>query len=152
MSATKTYRVFKIENGTVIDHIPGGQAVRLINLLKLLQSDFIVTMGANMPSKKIGRKDIIKIENRELTPDEINQVYLLAPQASINIIRHGAVSKKYQVEVPELLTTVAHCPNPKCITNHEAVQTKFTPKKAGKKIFFQCHYCEKQFDQRELVS
>lgn len=151
MSATKTYRVFKIENGTVIDHIPGGQAVRLIILLRLLNSDSIVTMGANMVSKKLGRKDIIKIENRELTPDEINQVYLLAPEASINIIRHGEVSKKFQVEIPQLLTTVAHCPNPKCITNHEAVKTSFTPKKTSKKIFFQCHYCEKQFDQGELV-
>lgn len=151
MATTKTYRVYAIENGTVIDHIPGGQAVRLITLLRLLNSDSIVTMGANMPSKKMGHKDIIKIENRELTPDEINQVYLIAPEASINIIRKGTVSKKFTVEIPQLLTTVAHCPNVKCITNHEIIKTKFTPKKSGKKIFFQCHYCEKEFDQGELV-
>ncbi|OGH64742.1 MAG: aspartate carbamoyltransferase regulatory subunit [Candidatus Magasanikbacteria bacterium RIFCSPHIGHO2_01_FULL_41_23] len=151
MPTTKIYRVFKIANGTVIDHVPGGQAVRLITLLRLLNSDSIVTMGANMPSKKLGRKDIIKIENRELTPDEINQVYLIAPEASINIIRNGEISKKFPVEIPGLLTTVAHCPNPKCITNHEIIKTKFTPKRAGKKIFFQCHYCEKEFDQRDLV-
>jgi aspartate carbamoyltransferase regulatory subunit len=139
------------ENGTVIDHVPAGKALKLISLLRLVDSNYIVTMGANMPSKKIGRKDIIKIENRELTQDEINQVYLLAPEASINIIRKGTVSKKFTVEVPQILTTVARCPNPKCITNHEIMQTKFTSIKVNKKIFFQCHYCEKQFDQQELI-
>ena len=146
----QTYHVFTIANGTVIDHIPASLGVKLITILNAMAGDSIVTMGSRLPSKRIGRKDIIKIENRELTADEINQICLLAPQASINIIRKNIVYKKLRVEMPKTLAKVAKCPNLKCITNNEATATKFNLL-AGKEKYFACHYCEKQFTPAELA-
>lgn len=145
----QNYRVFTIENGTVIDHIPAGLGVTLIKILNAMSGESIVTMGARLPSKKLGKKDILKIENRELTADEINQICLIAPKASINLIRNNEVYKKLRVEMPKTLVKVAKCPNPKCITNHEATATKFNLL-TGKENYFACHYCEKQFTPQEL--
>lgn len=146
----QNYRVFTIENGTVIDHIPAGLGVRLIQLLNALDGEFIVTMGARLPSKKLGKKDIVKIENRELTADEINQICLIAPKASINIIRKNNVYKKMRVSMPNNLQKIVRCPNSKCITNHESAVTKFNLL-TSKEHFFACHYCEKQFTPGELA-
>lgn len=146
----RAYKVFAIENGTVVDHIRSGMAVKLIQLLNLMSGNSIVSMGTRFPSKKMGKKDILKIENRELTPEEINQICLIAPEASINIIRNSEVHKKFTVEMPKTLAKVAKCPNPKCITNNEATATKFNLL-PGKEKFFACHYCEKQFTPSELA-
>lgn len=146
----RAYKVFAIENGTVVDHIRAGMAVKLIELLNLMSGDTILTMGTRFPSKKMGKKDILKIEKRELTPEEINQICLIAPEASINIIRNNTVHKKFTVDMPKVLTKVAKCPNPKCITNHEATVTKFNLL-GTKEKFFACHYCEKQFGPSELA-
>ncbi len=146
----QNYRVFTIENGTVIDHIPAGLGVKLISILNAMSGESIVTMGARLPSKKLGKKDILKIENRELTPDEINQICLVAPKASINIIRNNQVHKKLRVVMPNSLHKIVRCPNAKCITNHEATDTKFNLL-GGKEKYFACHYCEKQFTPDELA-
>lgn len=146
----QNYRVFTIANGTVIDHIPAGLGVTLIGILNAMSGESIVTMGARLPSKKLGKKDIVKIENRELTPDEINQICLVAPKASINIISNNQVHKKLRVAMPNSLQKIARCPNAKCITNHEAMSTKFNLLD-GKEKYFACQYCEKQFTPSELA-
>ncbi|MFH1536826.1 MAG: aspartate carbamoyltransferase regulatory subunit [Patescibacteria group bacterium] len=146
----RAYKVFTIKDGTVIDHIPVGMAIQLIRLLKLIESNCVVTMGANFKSKKRGGKDIIKIENKELTPEEVNQVALLAPKATINIIRDYKIAKKFQVEIPEVFEDTAKCPNPKCITNMDPKNAKFIPVEEGKDMRLKCHYCEKLFKPEEL--
>lgn len=146
----RAYKVFAIENGTVIDHIPAENGPTLINLLGLHKSGSIVTMGTNFTSKKMGKKDVVKIENRELTPDEFNQVALIAPEATINIIRNSKNVKKYTITLPTSFEKIIKCPNHKCITNAESCTTKFYSQMKGKLLNLRCHYCEKVFFADEV--
>lgn len=146
----RTYKVFAIENGTVIDHIPAENGITLISLLGLHKRGTIVTMGTNFTSKLMGKKDVVKIENRELTPDEFNQVCIIAPEATINIIRDSKISKKYTIALPASFEKIIKCPNHKCITNHESCASKFYSQMKVKKLFLCCHYCEKVYSQEEI--
>ena len=81
-------KIEAIENGTVIDHITANKSLHILKILGLPNSEVInVTIAMNVSSKEIGRKDILKIENRELDYNELNQIALIAPKATINIIR-----------------------------------------------------------------
>jgi len=146
----KTLKVLAIKNGTVIDHIPAGVGLKLIKLLKLEKYDDTITTGINLHSKKQGRKDIIKIENMELSKDQVNQVALVAPSASINIIKNYQVVKKFAVEVPKEMVDVVECPNPKCITNNEEVKSKFYTVENGENFKLKCAYCERLFKQEDV--
>lgn len=131
--------VSKIKNGTVIDHVTGGQA---LNVLAILGIDGdrgeTVSVGMNVPSDRLGRKDIVKVEGRELTPAEVDVLSLIAPDASINIIRAYEVVEKHRVERTEVVTGVLSCPNPVCITNEEEpVETSFDVLDDG----VRCVYC-----------
>ena len=85
-----------------------------------------MTFGANLKSSKLGKKAIIKIWDKFLEDDEVNKLALVAPSAKINIIRDYDVVEKKTVNVPEKVEGIVKCMNPKCITNHEKVRTKFT--------------------------
>ena len=131
--------VSKIKNGTVIDHVAGGQA---LNVLAILGIDGkrgeAVSVGMNVPSDRLGRKDIVKVEDRELTPEEVDVLSLIAPDASINIVRSYEVVEKHRVERPASVSGVLSCPNPMCITNeHEPVETTFDVLEDG----VRCIYC-----------
>jgi len=145
----RPYKVFAIENGTVIDHVTVGYAIRIIRLLNLPIDNRVVTTGLNFKSKTMGLKDIIKVENRELTPEEVSIIALFAPNASINIIRDFKVYKKFKVEVPKKIDKLVVCPNPKCITNHERMSTVFYATHNGQ-LKLKCHYCEKTFKGEEI--
>ena len=96
----QTLRVSKIKNGTVIDHITSGHALDVIKILGITgRVDGIVTIAMHVPSKQLGTKDIVKVEGRELKPEEVDKIALLAPSASINIIREYNVSDKKTVEL-----------------------------------------------------
>lgn len=146
----KTLKVHAIKNGSVIDHLPAHTALRIIKILKLASYQDTITVGQNLPSKKHGSKDIVKIENKELTADQVNQVALLAPLASINIIKNYNVVKKFNVQIPDHLNGVITCPNPKCITNHEKTTSKFLTSFEKKILKLKCYYCERQFNQEEI--
>lgn len=147
----RAYKVYAIKQGTVIDHIPDGKGLPLIELLQLHAGNHIVTMGSHFQSKRMGKKDVVKIEHKELTPEEVNQVCLLAPTASINIIRNFKIIKKFTIETPEIFEGIIACPNPRCITNHETCVTKFYPKKDKKNLKVRCHYCEKIYPHQEIL-
>lgn len=150
---SRPYKLFAIEHGTVIDHIPAGRALTLVKVLKLPKHKHIVTVGLNFKSKAHKVKDIIKVEEKELTPEEINQVAILVPTATINIIRDFEVAEKYQASMPESIEKLITCPNPKCITNNEATHTKFYPLEEKKNTYsYQCHYCERIFSEDEIIS
>ena len=137
----RPYKVYAIEEGTVIDHIPGGKALKVIEILKLNDYDNTLTFGVKFDSKKMGKKDIIKIEHKELTKDELNKIAIVAPQASINIIQNFEKIKKFNVELPTELHNIVRCPNPNCITNHERdLRTHFIQNNG----VFTCFYCETQ--------
>ena len=146
----RPYKVFAIKAGTVIDHITAGHALKIVRLLNLADENRVVTIGLNFSSKKMKLKDIIKVENRELTKEEINRVAIFAPLASINIIKDFAVIKKFRAEIPETIEYVVTCPNPKCLTNHESITTKFHVLPKSNNIHLKCHYCEKVFLESEI--
>lgn len=132
-------RVSKIEDGTVIDHVPGGQALNVLTILGIdANSGETVSIGMNVPSEKLGRKDVVKVEGRELSQEEVDVLSLIAPEATINIVRDFEVVDKLRVEVPERVVGVLACPNANCITNeNEPVATAFEVLRDG----VRCEYC-----------
>jgi len=148
MCAVKQIKVNAIKNGTVIDHIPAGKVLRLIELLNLSSSNTVM-IGMNLHSEKLGCKDIFKIENRELTEQEVQSLALLAPQASVIIIKDFEVSKKINVEIPNYVENILLCPNEKCITNMEGIPTKFNLLH-NSTVKVRCTYCEKKYQIDEV--
>lgn len=150
--SNKELLVSAIENGTVIDHIPAEKTFDVVNLLDLTHVENPVTIGFNLPSKKIGRKGIIKVSNKFFTDDEINKLSVVAPKIVLNIIRNYEVVEKKTVETPDELHGIVKCNNPKCITNNEPMPTWFNviDKQHG---ILKCHYCDKeqQIDKVQLV-
>lgn len=142
--------VSAIENGTVIDHIPAQNLFKVISILGLEKIDNLITFGTNMESQRLGRKAIIKVANKFFERDEINRIALVAPHAKLNIIRDYNVVEKQVVEVPDSITGIVKCVNPKCITNVEAVKAKFNVVDK-QTVALKCHYCEKITDQEHMV-
>lgn len=136
-------KVEKIGNGTVIDHIKQGTAFSVLKILGV-DSNYkdAVAVVMNAKSKKIGKKDIVKIENRMLEKRELDKISLLSPDASVNIIKNSGVVEKHAVEIPDVIYDVLLCTNPDCITNHEDVETKFYTI-SKKPLTLRCHYCER---------
>lgn len=142
--------VRKIENGSVIDHITAGKGLRVVNILNINPEETAVLL-MNVPSKKLGRKDIVKIENRELTSNEVNKISLIAPNATLNIVENGEVKEKKRVVLPDVLEDIVRCPNTNCITNsNEPIKTRFFVEKR-EPIKIRCFYCEKIFNSEEII-
>lgn len=146
----KTLSVSAIQNGTVIDHIVSGQALRIIRLLRLLDKKLKVTVGLNLPSKRLKLKDLIKIENHIITREEANEITVFAPEATINLIRNFEVTDKITTKLPSHIVNVFSCPNPVCITSTETVESFFYIEEQGKKAKLICKYCEKTFDRNQV--
>ena len=129
-----------ITNGFVIDHIIAGRGMRIYELLGLDELDCSVAIIKNVNSKKHGKKDIIKIDAAiDIDFDVIGYV---DPGATINIIRDGKLVEKRFIELPETLTNVIKCKNPRCITTTEQEINhifKLTDRDAG---VYRCLYCE----------
>ena len=138
----KELKVSAIENGTVIDHIPSKYVFQVIKILNLTEYQNQLLIGTNLDSAKMGKKGIIKVSNKFFEPDEINKIALVAPTATLIVIKNFKVVIKKNVEVPDHVEKIVKCFNPNCITNNEAVLTRFTViDKENLKL--QCHYCEK---------
>ncbi|WP_292484589.1 aspartate carbamoyltransferase regulatory subunit [Methanohalobium sp.] len=137
-------RVQPIENGTVIDHITAGQALNVLKIIgKPGTSEGIMSVLINAPSSH-GKKDVIKIEGREINAQEFDKIALIAPNATINIIRNFKVASKKQVQIPEHIEGVVKCVNPNCITNsNEPIKSNFTVNNENRYVFLRCDYCER---------
>jgi len=134
--------VSAIENGTVIDHIPAKSVFRVVKMLNLEEVATQVTIGFNLESRKFGRKGIIKVSNMFFEKQEVNKIALIAPKATLIVIKNYKVVEKRNVEIPDIIRKFVKCVNPNCITNHQQVSTRFTViDKEDLKL--QCHYCEK---------
>ena len=144
----KQLKVDAIKNGTVIDHIPSGKGMQVADLINI-SGENIVMIGLSLHSKKIGKKDIIKIENRELSQEEINSIALIASSATFTIIKDFDVIRKATAEIPESIEGLILCPNPQCITNSEKIKTKFKVTDE-KPLQVRCHYCEKKYKIDEV--
>jgi aspartate carbamoyltransferase regulatory subunit len=142
--------VNSIENGTVIDHIAPGKSEKVLAILNLQSSKNLVIIGMNLDSKTCGKKDLIKIENRELDKHHLDMIALVSPNATINLIKDFKVYKKFQVEIPISFENIIKCRNPACITRNETIISKFnTLSKDPLKV--KCAYCEKVFVHFELM-
>ena len=151
MSEPRTHKVYAIERGTVIDHIPSPMALKVVDILGVKQEG-ILTMGLNFPSQKLGRKDIVKVENLELTAEVTDRLAVVAPTATNNIIEDWKVVEKRAIHVPREFKGMLRCPNPNCITNVEKVGTHFTREGEGLSFAVRCLYCERLYKKpSELV-
>lgn len=150
MSET-TLRVSKIKDGTVIDHITAGHALNVLKILGITDHvSGIVTVGMNVPSKTLGLKDMVKIEGRELKSEEVAKIALLAPQASINIIRNYKVVDKQRVRLPHIIREAIKCANPACISNSkEPVKSTFYVDNK-EPLRLRCHYCGYIMEKRDI--
>ena len=117
-------QVAALENGTVIDHIPSDKLFTVVSLLRLQNSDLNITIGNNLPSKKLGKKGIIKVADRYFTDEEINQLSVVASNIRLNIIQDYEVVEKKEVQLPDELMGIVRCNNPKCIGIHPEINEK----------------------------
>ncbi len=146
--------VRRISNGTVIDHIPAGRALKVLRILGITgEEGYMVSMVMNVYSKKLGKKDIVKVEGRELSSEEVNKIALVAPTATINIVRDYEVVEKRKVELPNRIEGIVRCVNPRCVTNapREAVHPSFRviSKKPLKLV---CEYCGEYLTEEEVIA
>jgi|TARA_B110000263_G_C15202932_1_gene461477 aspartate carbamoyltransferase regulatory subunit len=144
-------RVQPIRNGTVIDHIKAGRGKKVLDILSLSGSDTTISLLINVQSKIHKRKDIIKIEDRELNEVEIEKLALLSPDAIVNIIRNYAVAEKKVIKTPPFISEIVHCPNENCICNNErGVSTNF--KLLSKdNLQIKCTYCGRKMEEDSIT-
>lgn len=129
-----------INNGVVIDHITAGLGMKLYDLLNLASLDASVAIIKNVASKKMGKKDIIKID-ADITLN-LDVIGFVAPDATVNIIKDGILVEKRSIGMPEMLTNVIKCKNPRCITSCEQeLNHIFKLTDCDNKIY-RCIYCE----------
>jgi len=150
MNNDKELKVSALQNGTVLDHIPSDNVYKAIDILNLKGTESRITIGINLDSKLHGKKGIIKIADRFFADDELNKLALIAPNATVNIIRDFKVVEKRRLVMPTEITGIAKCMNPKCITNHQPVTTRFSVINENNEISLYCHYCEKISDTKGL--
>lgn len=147
---SKTLSVSAIQEGTVIDHIKPGNALRIVQFLGVLKHGSQVTIGLNLPSKRIGKKDLIKIEGVELTSEQANDVLVFSSDVTINIVKNFEVIQKVKTHLPSSINNVFICPNLICVSQDKNVDSIFYIEEQTKQIMLTCHYCERTFEKDNM--
>ena len=144
-------RVAKLRSGTVVDHLFAGTALRCLALLGM-PGDGVITVGLHLPSGRMKRKDILKMENRVLSAAEMARIALLGPRATVCVIEDYRVVRKIKLELPTVIDGVVNCPNPSCITHHDPVTPRVRVE-SSEPLRLRCHYCERRIraDEVEFV-
>ena len=133
-------KIDEIKNGIVIDHIPAGRGMTLYELLDLDSLDCPIAFIKNAPSAKMGQKDIIKIDAAiEVNLDIVGYI---APDVTVNMIENGAIVEKKKLTLPETLTNVIKCKNPRCITSCEQELDHIVRLTDRESKVYRCIYCE----------
>ncbi|MEX0862003.1 aspartate carbamoyltransferase regulatory subunit [Nitrosopumilus sp.] len=143
--------VRRIKEGTVIDHIDEGKGLQVLNALRIDGRDgSLITIALNVPSGKFKKKDIIKVENKFLKDDDTNKLAVIAPKATINMIKEYKLVEKRRVSLPNEIDRIFRCSNPDCITNSseyiESVMDVID--KEGRVL--KCRYCSRVLDVNKL--
>ena len=143
--------VRRIKEGTVLDHIDEGKGLQVLNALRIDGKDgSLITIALNVPSGKFKKKDIIKVENKFLKDDYTNKLAVIAPKATINIIKDYKLIEKRRVALPNEIDRIFRCSNPDCITNStehiESVMDVID--KEGRVL--KCRYCSRVLDVNKL--
>ena len=143
--------VRRIRDGTVIDHLKAGKGIQVLNALGIDGSDGnVITLALNVPSAKISKKDIIKVENRYLKDDDTNKLALISPKATVNIIKDFKLVEKRLVSLPNKVERIFRCSNPDCISNsNEDIESIMdVVDKTG--LILRCKYCTRILNVSEL--
>lgn len=144
----KEFKVTPIKNGTVIDHITCNMALKVLSILGITEGGVNSTVSVLMhvPSGKANWKDVVKIEDRELDAKEVDKIALIAPFATINIIRNYNVAEKHRVKLPDCVKGIVKCSNLNCITNlKEPVESRFEVISYDPPNL-KCWYCEREIE------
>ena len=151
MPDTSQLIVRRIRNGTVIDHIEAGKALFVLRILNItgLEAEAI-TVALNVPSSKHEKKDIIKVENKYLEKDETNKLALIAPRATINIVKDYTLVEKRKIQLPDAIIGIFRCPNLRCVTNGENVKSVIEILDKDR-ILLRCKYCSQTLTIDELL-
>lgn len=135
-------RVDSVNNGIVIDHIESGKAMDIYRLLSLDDLDCTVAILKNVPSSKMGRKDIIKIDCRmDINFDVLGYI---SPNVTVDVIKDGVVSEKKHIDLPETLADILKCKNPRCITSVEQEIHHIFKLTDREHRVYRCIYCDTQ--------
>lgn len=148
-SAKKELAVAALRSGTVIDHIPAAVLFKVARILDIEKLDTAVTIGNNLASAKLGKKGIIKVADVFYPTETLNRIALIAPHAKVNVIRDFEVVEKRRVTLPDEITGIVRCNNPKCITNNEPMTTRFTVVDRDD-VTIRCHYCNCEIHSSKL--
>ncbi len=138
-----------IKDGSVIDHIPSRETFRIFRILDPQEFINPITVTLNLDSKKIGKKGVIKIDDRFLTKKEVNKIAILAPNATVSIIKNYKIVEKIEVKIPKVMKGVINCSNPVCVTNTEEVSTNFKVVRKDP-LEMKCQYCERVYGKDEI--
>ncbi len=143
--------VRRIREGTVIDHIDEGKGLQVLSALGINGKDGnVITIALNVPSGKFKKKDIIKVENKFLKDDDTNKLAVIAPKATVNIIKEYKLVEKRRVSLPNEIDRIFRCSNPECITNStERIESIMDViDKEGRVL--KCRYCSRVLDVNKL--
>jgi len=132
--------ITSIEKGIVIDHIKAGLGIKLFNYLKLEHAAYTVALINNADSGKMGKKDIIKINN-EFDID-YTVLGLIDPNITVNVIDNGRIKEKVVLAVPQTITNIITCTNPRCITSVEHYFDHVFHLVNEEKRSYRCEYCD----------
>lgn len=133
-------KIDPIQNGVVIDHITAGCGMKLYELLGLDRLGCSVAIIKNAPSQKQGRKDIIKID-ADISLD-LDVIGYVDPGATVNVIRGGVLTEKHTMDLPQTLTNVIFCKNPRCISSCEQELDHIFKLTDREHKVYRCIYCE----------
>ncbi len=133
-------RIEAIKNGLVIDHIEAGKAMEIVGLLRLDELGCQIAIIKNAPSKRLGKKDIIKIDaDIELNTEILGYI---DPNITVNVIKNGEIAEKKHVELPQMLKNVISCKNPRCISSCEQELPQIFKLTDKENRVYRCLYCE----------
>lgn len=139
-------RVDSVKNGIVIDHITCGRAMQIYEMLSLGSLDCPVAVLKNVPSSKMGKKDIIKIDcDMEINFDVLG---FISPNITVDIVRDGKVAEKKHIALPETLTDILKCKNPRCITSTEQDIHHIFKLSDREKGIYRCVYCDTKAENK----
>jgi aspartate carbamoyltransferase regulatory subunit len=146
----KEVKIPPIKDGIAIDHLPKNTAIKVAWILNVGKEDMgMVTLGMNLQSTKLGSKDVLKIEGRDLTDKEINKIAIIAPNATVSFIKNYEVEEKINVSLPKKIDGILRCSNPRCITRSQDMKTRFEVV-SKKPIEIKCYYCERLMKEEDI--
>ncbi|MCD6375851.1 MAG: aspartate carbamoyltransferase regulatory subunit [Caldisericaceae bacterium] len=148
----KMLMIPKIKLGIVIDHIPAGDGVKILEIISRYEEmkDIPVTLGINYDSQKMGRKDLIKLQLEYLSPEIIQHISIVVPGVTIKAIKDYKVYSKVVVQAPKVIKNLLRCKNPNCITNLENESETLFEAVDEESKQVKCAFCERIFELSEL--